>query len=92
MLFSELAAQGAHRRGIEEKLTRAAIISERVGQVFGLVVGLSGIASATYLIANEHDLAGTVVFGIDIGALAALFVYGRYTEAQSAQREGEADR
>jgi uncharacterized membrane protein len=84
IILAEFRNQGAHRRmlerraqGLERKGMDAAIRSERIGVVSALVIALVGFGCATYLVATGHGVEGTVIFGLDVGALVSAFILGR---------------
>jgi uncharacterized membrane protein len=83
-ILTEFQLQGEHRRRVEREEQRlgavalqAAIVSERMGVLCGLVIALVGFASATYLVAAGHGLEGTAIAGIDVGAITSAFILGR---------------
>jgi uncharacterized membrane protein len=84
VILSEFRNQATHRREMERKalaLDRRAlegsIQSERLGIFCALAIALVGFGCATFLIATDHGIAGTVVFGLDVTALASAFILGR---------------
>jgi uncharacterized membrane protein len=92
IILSEFQQQAEHRRAMERgelELDRrdmeAAIFSERIGILCALLIALVGFGCATYLIATNHGIEGTIVFGLDVTALATAFILGR--PSQSADRE-----
>lgn len=87
IILEEFQRQGAHRREMERRFVSADIWSERAGLLSALVVTLVGFGCATYLVATGHDVAGTVIFGIDVGALVGTFIYGRHAAKQTTPRD-----
>ena len=84
IILAEFTEQGAHRRAMEVRAANmdrtalhASITSERLGVACGLIIALVGFGCATYLVATEHEVAGTVIFGLDVGALVSAFILGR---------------
>ncbi|HEX8246323.1 MAG TPA: hypothetical protein VF541_22660 [Longimicrobium sp.] len=84
IILAEFAHQGAHRRRLERReqhldrtALEAAITSERIGVVCALLIALVGFACATFLVAAGHGTEGTVIFGLDVGALVSAFILGR---------------
>lgn len=80
----EFRCQGEHRRLIERRETSlekrsmdAAARSERLGVLCGLVIALVGFGCATFLVSTGHGVEGTVIFGVDVGALVSAFIVGR---------------
>ncbi len=70
-------AEGDHRRSLERRLVTAAIWRGYIGQVFGLAVGLGGLATAAFLGYHNHPAVAAIVAGIDIVGLVGVFVLGR---------------
>jgi hypothetical protein len=84
IILEEFKSQGAHRRrverrvlGLDEKALEAAIFSERLGVICALIISLVGFGCATFLVAGGHGVEGTVIFGLDVGALVSAFILGR---------------
>lgn len=84
MILDEFRQQGTHRRDFQRKEQRldaraleAEIFSERLGVVCALIIALVGFGCATYLVATDHGISGTVIFGLDVGALVTAFILGR---------------
>lgn len=84
IILAEFKNQGAHRRMMEKaaldrehKNVDAAITSERIGVAAALLIALVGFGCATYLVATGHGVEGTVIFGLDVGALVYAFILGR---------------
>ena len=85
IILKEFASQGAHRRLMERRESRleksamdAAVRSERMGVACALFIALVGFGCATYLVATGHGVEGTVIFGLDVGALVSAFILGRF--------------
>lgn len=57
--------------------------SERIGVFSALVIALVGFGCATYLVATGHGVEGTVIFGLDVGALVSAFILGRPKPGQT---------
>lgn len=84
IILSEFQNQGAHRRMMEQAAQErehrnvdAAIASERIGVASALLIALVGFGCATYLVTAGHGVEGTVIFGLDVGALVSAFILGR---------------
>lgn len=84
IIMEEFRRQGEHRRererreqDLDEKDLDAAILSERMGVLCALFIALVGFACATFLVADGHEIAGTVMFGLDVVALVTAFIAGR---------------
>lgn len=84
IILAEFKDQASHRRAmevraanLERRSLNASITSERLGVACGLLIALVGFGCATYLVATGHEIAGTVMFGLDVGALVSAFILGR---------------
>lgn len=94
IILREFEAQAAHRRGmelraqaLEERELEASILSERLGLACALVIALVGFGCGTYLVAIGHGLEGTIIFGLDVGALVSAFILGRPRAGQPARQQ-----
>ena len=75
--------QQEHRISIEGKIVNSQQNQSRLGQVFGFVIAIFFGLIAGILIYNGHDIAGTVIGSVDLVALVAVFVTGKYTQKKS---------
>jgi hypothetical protein len=57
-------------------------VSERLGVICALTIALVGFGCATFLVATGHGVEGTVIFGLDVGALVSAFILGRPRQAK----------
>lgn len=92
IILSEFKQQSAHRRTLERraqlldrKALEASILSERMGVVCALVISLVGFGCATFLVGAGHGVEGTVIFGLDVGALVSAFILGRSRTAEARE-------
>jgi uncharacterized membrane protein len=60
------------RTGLNKSFTEA-----RIGQFFGLAIGLSGIGGGVACILLDHAVGGTILSGASLVALVTVFVKGR---------------
>lgn len=93
IILKEFASQGAHRRlmerresSLEKRAMNAAVRSERMGVACALFIALVGFGCATYLVETGHGVEGTVIFGLDVGALVSAFILGRFRTDAFGQR------
>ena len=84
IILDEFKQQSAHRRTLERRAQlldrralEASILSERNGVACALVISLVGFGCATFLVGAGHGVEGTVIFGLDVGALVSAFILGR---------------
>ena len=59
----------------------------RIGQVFGLTIGLAGLSAASFLAINGEGIVGATIGGATIVTLVIAFIKGR----QDAKAEREAE-
>ena len=86
--------QGEHRRQLEhQRITaqiadgRASRNEARIGQVFGLVIGLAAIAAGAYLALNEAQWVGGFIGTGGVMGLVAVFVKGRIPNSTNDNAE-----
>ncbi len=83
-LFAEFRAQLGHRRQMELASIRLSFF----GPVLGLVVVLSFLGTAAWLISDGFGVDGTFLGTVDIASLAAVFVLGRQSRERPVLRAG----
>lgn len=66
-----------HSITMEAKMLTATIWTTRLGQIFGLVIGLTVIILGFICIMMGHDLSGTAMSGLGVTGLVSIFVIGR---------------
>lgn len=69
--------QSKHRRGIEKKAIGRQSAQSLIGQIFGLIIGLAGLAAGTYIVHLGHTKTGGVIAGGTVVSLVSVFVLGR---------------
>jgi uncharacterized membrane protein len=79
--------QAAHRQDIEKRAVNSNNQREIIGQVFGLIVALTAILGGVYLVMNDKSTAGLTSIISTVGVLAAMFVYGKYTQKKELNRK-----
>jgi uncharacterized membrane protein len=80
----EYRLEAEHLRLLEKKAIEADIArgkrrdqEARLGQIFGLIIGLSAIFAGSYAIQNGSELGGGLIGSGGIIGLVAVFVLGR---------------
>lgn len=68
--------QAEHRQILENKVISSDILNSRLGLVFGLTIGLAGLACGTICILNGYAVVGAFLSGGTIVSLVGTFVYG----------------
>ncbi len=69
--------QQKHRISIESKVIKSQSSQSKLGQIFGLIVGLVGIGCGTYLAANGEPTVGGIIAGGTVVSLVSVFVIGK---------------
>ena len=54
------------------------LVSQFVGQASALLVALSVLYASYLLVASGHDVAGTILGGVDLAALVSVFLGARW--------------
>ncbi len=88
-ILSMAEKQADHRRHLESQITSSDITNSRVGLVFGLVIGLSGIAAATVIAIYGNPQAGVGMGLLTLGSLVGVFVYGSRIRMKERQAKWE---
>ncbi len=81
MLMAE--KQQEHRFKIETAVIKSQSNQSLLGQIFGLFIGLSGIASGTYLASIGESTVGGVIAGATVVSLVSIFVLGKKSQNKS---------
>lgn len=86
--------QAVHRHTLETAHLTGSLKSERIGQVFGFVLGMVAIVGGIWLIANGKDAQGLTAIITAVGGLTGVFIYGRYsqTKEREKKRQGFSDK
>jgi uncharacterized membrane protein len=69
--------QQDHRMKIERTAIGRQTFQSFIGQVFGFLIGLTGIGSGTFLAYNGFTTVGAVIAGGTVVSLVSVFVIGR---------------
>ena len=84
--------QEVHRHLLEKTHVRGNLFSQYIGQISGLLIGLAGIGSGTFLLYAGRSLEGFGAMFGPLAGLAAVFVYGRRKqERERREKLGQLD-
>jgi len=72
--------QQDHRMAMEMMVVGSHNFQSKLGQIFGLIIGLFGIACGTFLAFNGHTTVGGIVAGGTVISLVSVFVLGKKTQ------------
>ncbi len=77
--------QQSHRIKIENKVIQSQSNQSIVGQIFGLILGLVGLACGTFLAYNGIETVGAIIAGGTVVSLVSVFVIGKKTQRKSIE-------
>lgn len=69
--------QQEHRMSIEKKVINSQSLQSGLGQIFGLIIGIVGIVSGTYLASIGATAVGGIIAGGTVISLVSVFVIGK---------------
>lgn len=87
-LFTEYRLQLSHRRRVELASVRLTFF----GPILGLIVVLSFLGTAAWLISEGYGIEGTFLGTVDIASLAAVFVLGLQSKPRPGGQLKESER
>lgn len=76
-VFDQTQIEAEYRREMTQRVNFYTFIERLVGQVFALIIGLSGIFGGVYAAMSGHTQTGTIISTSAIVGLAAVFIKGR---------------
>lgn len=76
--------QQSHRMSMENKVITSQSSQSKLGQIFGLIIGIVGIGSGTFLAAMGETTVGGIIAGGTVVSLVSVFVIGK-----NIQKEGK---
>jgi uncharacterized membrane protein len=91
-VFDQTQAESEHRRSQQVKINNYVFIERMLGQIFGLVVALSGLSAAAYMATNGAQTAGGVIGGVTLVAMVAVFVKSRPDPRGNSSDDDDDDR
>jgi len=78
--------QAEHRMTLERQVIEADIKRANSGLVAGFIVALAGLSAAVFLVHGGNAAAGTILGGLDLVSLVAVFVYGTVSRRNERQQ------
>jgi uncharacterized membrane protein len=69
--------QQEHRMNLEAKIVSSQSRQSNLGQWFGLIIGLVGIGSGTFLAYSGQTTVGGIIAGGTVVSLVSVFVIGK---------------
>lgn len=77
--------QQNHRISVESNLVASQSSQSKLGQVFGLIIGLAGIGCGTYLATIGQDVVGSIIAGGTVVSLVSVFVIGKKAQKRNSE-------
>ena len=77
--------QQNHRISIESSLVSSQSSQSKLGQIFGLIIGLAGIGCGTYLASIGQDVVGSIIAGGTVVSLVSVFVLGKKAQKKKSE-------
>jgi uncharacterized membrane protein len=77
--------EAVHQRSMEQFAAKQQFTENRVGQVFGLSIGIFGLLISGILGYTGHDTVAGVIGGTALGSLVTVFVVGRTKDSPPSQ-------
>lgn len=91
--------EAAHRRKIEEDIVKAQLkdaekyrVAEIVGQVCGLIIGITAIGGATYSAVHGAQWTGGFIGTAGVTGLVTAFILGRTLQMRQRKEDAETAR
>jgi uncharacterized membrane protein len=86
-LLKMVENQSAHRIQIESLVIASQQKQSARGQIFGLVIGLTGILAGATLAYLGHDWVGGIIAGSTVTGLVSVFVIGKNQQNANLARK-----
>jgi uncharacterized membrane protein len=81
--------QSAHRIGIEKTVVNSQQRQAFCGQLFGLIIGLSGLGLATYAAISGQPAFGGIIGSTTLVSLVSSFLFTRHIQNQELTKKRE---
>lgn len=78
--FEQTEREADHRRAETSTVNRFVFRERFLGQVFALIIGLSGIVGGAVVAVMASPAAGATIASVAIGTLAVVFITGKNTK------------
>jgi uncharacterized membrane protein len=89
-IFTEFEEQGKHRRKLESKVISANIIQSYIGQGLAFIIAISFLCAALWCFSKGYEFAGSAIGVVDLGALVAVFIKGKYYQKENLSSKSPA--
>ena len=81
--------QSNHRISIEDKVITGQLKESKLGQIFGVIIGLTAIICGTICILFDHQISGTIIGGVGLTGLVSVFVIGKTMQKRDLKNKQE---
>jgi uncharacterized membrane protein len=95
-IMSMAETEAGHRQKMEKRVLevdaeamRREFTERRIGQLFGLLIGLAALGTGAFTAAYGHPVAGGFIGTGGVVALVTAFIYGRVSESQQDNNTGQ---
>jgi uncharacterized membrane protein len=79
--FEQTEKEADHRRSETVKVNKYIFRERLVGQIFALLIGISGIIGGAVVAVMASPTAGATIASVAIGTLAVVFITGKNTKS-----------
>ena len=79
--------QQQHRMKLEEKVISTQLKESLRGQIFGFLIGMSGIIGSLLIANNGFETAGSIIGGTSLVGLVSVFVLGKRNQKKNLEQK-----
>jgi len=79
-VISQTKIEADYRRAETHRLNTLVFVERVIGQLFALLIGLSGIFSGAYVAVNGQPTAGATIASLSLTGLAVVFLKGKMSK------------
>jgi hypothetical protein len=79
-VIEQTKIEADYRRSETQRLNTLVFVERVIGQVFALLIGLSGIFSGAYVAVNGQPTAGATIASLSLTGLAVVFLKGKMSK------------
>lgn len=76
-VINQTQIEAEHRRKEQNRINSFVFIERIIGQLFAVIIGLSGIGSGAYIALQGQPTAGATIASFSLSGLAVVFLTGR---------------
>lgn len=79
-VIEQTKIEADYRRAETQRLNTLVFVERVIGQVFALLIGVSGILSGAYVAVNGQPTAGATIASLSLTGLAVVFLKGKVSK------------